>query len=125
MSKLVTVAMASLSVLALSTAFAQAGNTGIGGPTAGNINPGILQVRPAIACQVSGTPSEFPDDVMIFNKGLGPIAAGTKVHWSVPFANKQGNYTLAAALQPGKGVFLAGVLAGGVEAGKPCAASIG
>jgi hypothetical protein len=120
MSKLVTIAMTTLSVLALSTAFAQAaGNDGII-----ITKPPILQVRPVVACAVQGTPSEFPDDVMIFNKGAGVIAAGTKVHWSVPFANKQGNYTLASALQPGKGVFLGGVLPGGVEAGKPCAAKI-
>ena len=126
MSKLVTVAMAAVSVLALSTAFAQAGNYGgIGGTTVGggiSANPG-LKIRPVVACSVSGTPQEFPDDIWISNKGPGDLAAGTKVHWSVPFANKQGDFILASALKGGKSVFLSGVLAGGVEAGKPCAAS--
>ena len=116
MSKSITLAGAALSVLALSVAAAQAGN--------GGVKLGKIKIGAIPACAVAGTPSEFPDDVMIVNKGLAPLAAGTEVHWSVPSAGKQGNYTLAAALAPGKGVYVSGVLGGGVEAGRPCKASI-
>ena len=115
MSKIITLAGAALSVLALSAAVAQADN---------RIKLGTVKIGAVPGCAVAGTPSEFPDDIMIVNKGLASMPAGTKVHWSVPSVGKQGNYTLAAALAPGKGVFLSGVLGGGVEAGKSCKASI-
>ncbi len=114
MSKFIKVAGAALSVLALTTVLAQAESN--------RIKLGPIKVGAIPACEVAGTPSEFPDDVWIVNKGLASMPAGTKIHWSVPFASKQGTYILAAALAPGKGVFLSGVLGGGVEAGRPCSA---
>jgi hypothetical protein len=110
MSKFVKVAGAALAVLALATVVADAG------PTI------KLDLSKFLGCQVAGTPSEFPDDIWIMNKGLGTIAAGTKVHWSVPAASKKGTYVLVSALAPGKGVAVSGVLGSGVEAGKPCSA---
>lgn len=113
MSKFVTIVGAALSVLAVATVAAEAGPklTGV-----------KLNLSKIVGCQVAGTPSEFPDDIVIMNRGFGTIVAGTKVHWSVPSAAMQGNYVLAAALAPGKGVAVSGVLSGGVEAGKPCSA---
>jgi len=109
MSKFLAIAGA-MSALLLTTAFGQAEITK------------KLNLSKVVGCSVAGTPSEFPDDIVIMNKGLGTIAAGTKVVWSVPSAGKSGNYTLASALNPGKGVAVAGVLPGGVEAGKACSA---
>jgi len=77
------------------------------------------------SCAVAGTPSEFPDDVTIYNDGTTNIAMGTKFHWSVPFAGKQGNYTLTAALAPKHGAMVSGALGSGVEAGKTCTLTLG
>lgn len=115
MSRIVKIAGAALSALALVTV-AQAAEHKLN-PSASKLN-----LSKVVACQVAGTPVEFPDDIWIINKGLGTIAAGTKVTWSVPAAAKTGTYVLASALAPGKGVMVNGVLAGGVEAGKPCSA---
>ena len=127
MSKLFNIAGAVASTLVLATVAAQAGNTGIGGTTGVSTQPagnGTVLLRMVAACDVAGTPNEFPDDIYIDNKGAGTMVKGTKVHWSVPFANKSGTYTLAADLKPGKSVFLSGVLGGGVEAGKSCSAKV-
>jgi hypothetical protein len=76
-------------------------------------------------CQVAGTPSEFPNDVWIINKGLGTINAGTKVKWNLPgYSSYQGTHTLVASLNPGQGVLLNNVLPNGVEAGHACTAKI-
>jgi hypothetical protein len=125
MSKLVNVAVAAMSVLALTTV-AQAGNAGriLTTPNPTGISTVPLQIRPVVACVVAGTPSEFPDDIFITNKGAVTVAAGTMVHWSVPFAGKQGNFALPAALASGKSVFVSGVLPGGVEAGQACKAAV-
>jgi hypothetical protein len=114
MTKVLALAGAAVSALVISTAFGQADVSYDASKR--------LNLTKIVGCQVSGTPSEFPDDIWIMNKGLGALTAGTKVQWKVPFAGKQGNYTLASTLNPGQGVKLSGVLAGGVEAGKPCAA---
>ena len=74
-------------------------------------------------CTVAGTPSEFPDDIWIMNKGLGKLVAGTKIKWSIPgYSSYKGTHTLVADLTPGQGVKLNGVLGAGVEAGHDCAA---
>jgi hypothetical protein len=86
-------------------------------------NPSIQQLKKIISCQVSGTPSEFPDDLWFFNKGVATIAKGTKVQWSLPGTNKNGQYVLNADLTPGKAVFAGGVLGNGYEAGHACKAS--
>ena len=58
----------------------------------------------AVACEVAGY------DVIIVNQGIGPIPAGTRVEWSVPFARMQGELSLAKALEPDRPVFLTGAL---------------
>lgn len=112
--------------LVLATSFAQAGGGGIQiNQTVGNaqINQDILKLAKVAVCEVAGTPSEFPDDIWLVNKGAGKLVAGTKIKWSVEgYSNYKGTYTLVAQLSPGQGVKLNGVLGGGVEAGHPCAA---
>jgi hypothetical protein len=115
MSKYLKIAGAAVSALVLTTAFSQAGSFNMEAAKK-------LNLSKVVGCTVSGTPSEFPDDIWIMNKGLGTIAAGTKVKWSVPAAGKQGVYTLGSSIAPGHGVAVSGVLSGGVEAGKPCSA---
>lgn len=87
------------------------------------INPSILQLKKIVTCMVSGTPSEFPDDLWFFNKGVGTIAKGTKVLWSLPGTTKKGQFVLNADLTPGKAVFAGGILGNGYEAGHACKAS--
>lgn len=109
-----------LAALVLGTSFAQAGNNGV----QIDMDKSKLLLRPIAACVVAGTPSEFPNDISIVNKGATIIKAGTTVKWSVPFANAKGSYKLTADLAAGKSVFLSGVIPGGVEAGHDCKASI-
>ncbi len=118
------IAGAALAALVLATSFAQAGNGGIQiNQTNGQLNPEILQLAKIAACQVAGTPSEFPDDIWLVNKGAGKLVAGTKIKWSVNgYSSLKGTHTLVAALDPGQGIKLNGVLGGGVEAGHPCSA---
>jgi hypothetical protein len=76
-------------------------------------------------CQVAGTPSEFPNDVWILNKGLGTINAGSKIKWNLSgYSSYQGTHTLVASLNPGQGVLLNNVLPNGVEAGHACSAKL-
>lgn len=90
--------------------------------------PGKLGVKPvkvldvAIACQVAGTPVEFPDDLLLINQGAA-LSAGTTIKWKVKSAG-QGYVQLASDLPTGGSVKASGVLEGGVEAGKPCTAKI-
>jgi hypothetical protein len=86
------------------------------------INPSILQLNKIVTCMVSGSPSEFPDDLWFFNKGVGTIAKGTKVLWNLPGTTTKGQFVLNADLTPGKAVFAGGVLGNGYEAGRPCKA---
>jgi hypothetical protein len=75
----------------------------------------------ALTCAVSGTPSEFPDDVVIANAGLVTIPAGTQIAWQIKTPKLAGVAVLSKALKSGKVVRLDGVLAGGVEPGTTCA----
>lgn len=76
---------------------------------------------PGVVCVVSGY------DVILYNKGLDPIASGTRVDWSVPFLRMQGSHVLDAILEPEDRVFLSGVLGGGgfLDPSRTCAASLG
>lgn len=118
-SKLTVTAAALL--LTTSAVLAGAG----GGDTTKLPGTGGNQMRQikAVACTVSGSPSEFPDDINIINNGT-VLPAGTKISWSVPFAGKHGTFTLKATLAGGAQVFVDGVLPGGVEAGKDCVAHL-
>ena len=116
-----------MGVVVVSTSLAMAGN---GGPRINQqidnveINNGILQLAKVATCDVAGSPSEFPNDIWVTNKGAGKLDAGTKVQWSIPgYGNTyKGTYTLVAALNPGQGVHLLNVLPNGVEAGHDCKA---
>ena len=114
MTKVLALAGAAVSALVLTTAFSQA-----------ELNYEVakkLNLMKIVGCDVAGSPSEFPDDIKIVNKGFGPLVAGTKIHWKVPSAGKQGNYTLTAGLASGKAVVVSGVLGAGIAAGETCTA---
>jgi hypothetical protein len=120
MLKLAALAMGAVVV---SSTLALAGNGGIQVNQV-DINKGVLQLAKIASCDVAGSPSEFPNDIWLTNKGAGVLNAGTKVQWSIPgYGNTyKGTYTLVAALNPGKGVHLLNVLPNGVEAGHDCKA---
>ena len=120
MLKLAALAMGAVVV---SSTLALAGNGGIQVNQA-DINNGMLQLAKIASCDVAGSPSEFPNDIWLTNKGAGVLNAGTKVQWSIPgYGNTyKGTYTRVAALNPGKGVHLLNVLPNGVEAGHDCKA---
>jgi len=88
---------------------------------------GSLQRRDiivAIGCQVAGTPTEFPDDLFLVNKGTAPLAAGTTIKWQVKGTGHKGYFALNADIAAGAGFKASGVLGGGVEAGLPCSAKV-
>lgn len=57
-----------------------------------------------ITCQPSGY------DIILHNSGSAPIAEGTMIEWSVPFARMEGSHHLLEQLEPGQKAFLTGVL---------------
>lgn len=73
-----------------------------------------------LRCVVSGTPSEFPDDLRIANAGVVALPAGTQFQWKVQGVD--GVASLGKTLQPGKSIKLNNVLDGGAEAGTVCSA---
>lgn len=75
-------------------------------------------------CIVQGTPVEFPDDILITNKGTTTVAKGKAFHWTLPNTNRQGDWVLTEDLLPGKSVFASGVLPGGHPAGAKCTAAL-
>lgn len=114
-----------MGVVVVSTSLAMAGNGGIRIYKPGNIDVnqgGIYQLAKVATCDVAGSPSEFPNDIWVMNKGAGSLDVGTKVQWAIPgYGNTyKGTYTLVAALTPGQGVHLLNVLPNGVEAGHDC-----
>lgn len=115
-----------IGAVVVSSSLAMAGNGGIRVNQIDNveINKGVLQLAKVASCDVAGSPSEFPNDIWVTNKGAGKLDAGTKVQWSIPgYGNTyKGTYTLVAALNPGQGVHLLNVLPNGVEAGHDCKA---
>lgn len=80
----------------------------------------VAVLGPVLTCSVSGTPAEFPDDLMVANAGLVMIQAGTPLAWKA--AGEKGAVMLTRALAPGKSVKLENVLGAGVEAGSACTA---
>ena len=116
-----------IGAVVVSTSLALAGNGGIQVNQPGNIDinkGGVMKLAKVAACQVAGTPTEFPNDIWVSNSGAGKLDAGTQVQWSIPGygAGYKGTYTLVAALNPGQGVQLSNVLPNGVEAGHDCKA---
>ena len=77
-----------------------------------NVNPVIL------ACKVQGTPSEFPNDLVVKNKGKETVKAGMFLFWSVK--GRKGEFKLQKDLKSGDFVMINDVLGGGMEAGLEC-----
>lgn len=73
-------------------------------------------------CIVQGSPSEFPDDIMITNKGATTVPKGKTFHWTIPNTSRQGDWVLTSDLLAGKSVFASGVVGGGHPAGAKCTA---
>lgn len=115
-----TKSLFAIAALVLATSIAQAGGT-VGQIDISGSKP---LLRPMASCVVKGTPSEFPNDIALVNKGITVIKAGTAVKWSVPLVNANGLYKLTADLAPGKQVALVNVIPGGVEAGSTCKVSL-
>ena len=119
-------AAAAMGAVVVSTSLALAGNGGIQVNQVDNIqiNKDVVRLAKIASCDVAGSPSEFPNDIWVLNKGAGKLEAGTKVQWSIPgYGNSyKGTHTLVAALNPGQGVHLLNVLPNGVEAGHDCKA---
>lgn len=88
---------------------------------AGSLRPVL---RYSLDCTVQGTPVEFPDDIYVYNKGVGAVAKGKILHWSIPNTTRAGDYTLTQDLASGKGVFLSGVVGGGMSAGVKCGVTV-
>jgi len=99
------------------------GPAGPSGPSLGVIDAKVIGGGLA-KCLVRGTPSEFPDDLVIVNAGVTTLSAGTEIKWTIKSQHLSGIVTLTKALGPGKSVKLNGVLAGGLEAETPCSAKV-
>lgn len=67
-------------------------------------NPKIKVVR-HLSCKVWGTPSEFPDTVLLTNDGNITIPAGTRIHWRVKNGARSGNFTFPHALAVGGSIY--------------------
>jgi hypothetical protein len=93
-----------------------------GKPSGNTAGKPVLVLDVAIACQVAGTPVEFPDDLLLINHGAA-LSAGTTIKWKVKAAG-QGFVQLPKDLPTGGSIKAPGVLGAGVEAGKPCTAKI-
>lgn len=115
-------AIAATLLLSTATALAAGGGAGETRMSGGGADIQLRQIK-AVACFVAGSPSEFPDDIAIRNKG-GALPAGTKISWSVAFSGDSGTYTLPASLGAGASLYVSGVLPGGVEAGHDCVAQV-
>jgi hypothetical protein len=75
-----------------------------------------------LGCEINGSPAEFPNDLVFFNRGSVTLMAGHKIAWRTFGPAYQNTYTLTAELRPGAAVRANNVLPGGIEAGKPCQA---
>ncbi|MFA6955635.1 MAG: hypothetical protein WC538_07175 [Thermoanaerobaculia bacterium] len=89
--------------------------------TAAALNPAALA---QFGCVVQGSPTEFPDDVLITNKLTTTVAKGKTIHWSIPNTTRQGDYVLTEDLLGGKSVFVSGAVPGGMSAGVKCDAKL-
>ncbi|MCU4652688.1 hypothetical protein N8I71_07585 [Roseibacterium sp. SDUM158016] len=59
---------------------------------------------PGVICRVEGY------DVALINLGEVPLAEGTTIHWSVPFARMEGSHVLLRPLEPGRLEMIGGAL---------------
>ena len=113
-------------VLAVSANVATAGNSTRQAPS-----KQVLQKAPSkglqyivkFDCKAQGTPVEFPNDLVVVNKGPGSISAGTKINWRMENSFTQGSYVLPA-LAPNQHAFISNANPGGLPAGTKCFAWI-
>lgn len=87
------------------------------------MKPSILQNAVKFDCKAQGTPVEFPNDLVVVNKGPGSISAGTKINWRMENSFTQGSYVLPA-LAPNQQAFISNANPGGLPAGTKCFAWI-
>jgi len=87
------------------------------------VKPSILQYAVKFDCKAQGTPVEFPNDLVVVNKGPGSISAGTKINWRMENSFTQGSYVLPA-LAPNQQAFISNANPGGLPAGTKCFAWI-
>ncbi|PWK62382.1 hypothetical protein [Roseicyclus mahoneyensis] len=96
--------MSGLARVACLTAAMTAGSTAL----ADDLPPGLV-------CRVEGY------DLALINTGATPVAAGTVIGWSVPFARADGRHDFDAPLPSGGMVMLGGVLESSyLRPGTPC-----
>ena len=77
-----------------------------------------------VACQVSGTPAEFPNDLVFTNTGAVAIPRYRTIAWEIAAPRYHNRFRLHADLAPGASIRADNVLPGGIEAGKPCSAKV-
>jgi hypothetical protein len=77
-----------------------------------------------MSCQVSGTPAEFPNDLVFTNTGKVTIPRYRTIQWQTSAPRYMNRYRLKADLAPGASIRADNVLPGGIEAGKPCTAKV-
>lgn len=73
-----------------------------------------------LGCVVNGSPSEFPNDVFVTNRGNTPITSGKQVRIKTNWGLNK--VVPLPALAVGKSAFISNVLDGGMPAGTPCTA---
>jgi hypothetical protein len=76
----------------------------------------------AVACEVAGTPTEFPDDLVLVNLGA-TLSSGTTIMWKIKSVD-QGYVRLNRELPEGGKIKASDVLDAGVEAGRQCSAKV-
>ncbi|MBN8292617.1 hypothetical protein JI664_11645 [Rhodobacter sp. NTK016B] len=79
------------------------------------------RVRPAMRCMVGGSPSDFPEDIMM--TATVPISQGAVANWSIDGSPFRGTVVLPQ-MRAGQSVFVPHVLPGGLPAGIPCTARV-
>ena len=98
MKALLTTVLVTASAITLAGALTHAA-TPQQGPSM--LNPNAFQIYlQKLACLHAGPPVEFPDDIILVNKGLSTIPDGTKVLWKMSNLPKQGVYTSRHPLPP-------------------------
>lgn len=108
--------LAALATAAVAGTYQRSGDTST---TLQEVKPLRPQLIAKFDCRAQGTPVEFPDDLVIVNKGAGTLAAGTKINWRMENSFVQGSYVLPT-LAPNHQVFVNNANPGGWPAGGKC-----
>jgi hypothetical protein len=77
-----------------------------------------------IACRVSGTPSDLPNDIKFRNIGELTIPSGTRIYWMIKETGDHGIVPLKADLPVGESVTADGLLKVGVPKTDHCYSKI-